>query len=94
MSKKSTLVAEILSVCSADGRRFRVDHVMRYLAVLIAIFGMGSWAEGQENADNTIHAVTTLHEDGSKTVTPVRAVLTAFKDDLARPSGVVGPVLF
>jgi len=42
---------------------------MRYLAVLIAIFGMGSWAEGQENADNTIHAVTTLHEDGSKTVT-------------------------
>jgi hypothetical protein len=45
---------------------------MRYFPLLIAVFlfGIGSWAEGQEdNADNTIHAVTTLHEDGTKTVT-------------------------
>src|SRR5689334_9391008 len=33
-----------------------------------------------------------VSSEGSRTVRPVRAVLTAFRDDLARPSSLRGPV--
>jgi hypothetical protein len=46
---------------------------MRYIPLLVAgvlMVGLAPWMRGQdENADNTIHAITTLHDDGSKTVT-------------------------
>jgi hypothetical protein len=43
---------------------------MRYLPILwLAIALLPGLCAAQDDADNTIHAITVIHEDGSKTVT-------------------------